>query len=149
MAREAVLADSTTGVDGVAVVMRIPFSITRTPLVPRLDSGSFFLALIRAYIPWLNLVVIPTKGEHFKKKNMDEPTLTLFFFNIQVSYDKSKWFRTKAIEGKSLWIHQIVKVLDRLCVLDCVLNTSLVPTFELGSSLNYTRQRAKELSDDK
>ena len=42
-----------------------------------------------------------------------------------------------------------VDPLDHLCVLDCLLNMSLVPTLKLGTSLNYTRQRAKELSDDK
>ena len=33
-------------VDGVAVVTGPPFFITRTFLAPRLDKGSFFLALI-------------------------------------------------------------------------------------------------------
>ena len=64
MAGEAVLTVSVLGADEVAVVTRVPFSITHIVLAPRLDRGSFFLAHIQAYIPWLNLVVTPTRGKH-------------------------------------------------------------------------------------
>ena len=56
-------------VDGVAVVTGPPFSVTRTFLALRLDKGSFFLALIQAYILWLNLVVIPARGKCLLKIN--------------------------------------------------------------------------------
>ena len=68
---EAVLIVSVPGVDGVAVVTGPPFSVTRTFLAPRLDKGSFFLALIRAYVLLLNLVVIPTRGKHLLKKKRE------------------------------------------------------------------------------
>ena len=68
MSREAVLIVSVPEVDEAALVTGPPFSIIGTVLAPRLDKGSFFLALIRAYILWLNLVVIPTKGKHLFKK---------------------------------------------------------------------------------
>ena len=57
-------------VDVVAVVTGPPFSITHTFLAPRLDKGSFFLALIQAYILWLNLVVIPAKGKCLLKNKI-------------------------------------------------------------------------------
>ena len=69
VSREAVLTVSMPGVDGVAIVTRSPFSVTHTFLALRLDKSSYFLALIRAYILWLNLVVIPTRGKHLLKKS--------------------------------------------------------------------------------
>ena len=51
MARENVLDVLVLGVAGVAGVMEAPLSITRTVLALRLERGSFFLALIHAYIP--------------------------------------------------------------------------------------------------
>ena len=102
-----------SGVDRVAVVMGLPFSVTRT-----------FLALIQAYILWLNLIVILAKGKHLlkerererererqreekgmKRKGMASLTLTLFLLNVKVVQDEGRWFRTKAIEGKSPRVH--------------------------------------------
>ena len=51
VAREAVLVVSVPRVVGVAGVTEVPISTTRTILALRLEKGSFFLALIRAYIP--------------------------------------------------------------------------------------------------
>ena len=69
VSREVVLTISVPIVDRVAIVTRSPFSVTRTVLALKLDNGSFFFAFIRAYILWLNLVVIPARGKHlFKKK---------------------------------------------------------------------------------
>ena len=105
---EAVLAASVPGVDGVATMTGPPFSVTCTFLAPRLDKGSFFLVLIRVYILWLNLVVIPTRGKHFKKKKkflLLSLTFTLFLLNVKVAQDEGRWFRTKAIEGKSPRVH--------------------------------------------
>ena len=65
---EAILVVSTPGVTGVANVTEAPLSVTFTFFAPRLDKGSFFLALIQAYILWLNLVVIPARGKHLLKK---------------------------------------------------------------------------------
>ena len=65
---EAVLIALVPGVDKVAVVTGPPFSVTHTFLAPRLDKGSFFLALTQAYILWLNLVVIPARGKYLLKK---------------------------------------------------------------------------------
>ena len=48
--------------------METPFSTTRTVLFPMMERGSFFLPLIFAYIPWLNLVVIPVTKHLLKKK---------------------------------------------------------------------------------
>ena len=97
--------------DEVAIVMGLPFSVTRT-----------FLALIQAYILWLNLIVILAKGKHLlkekerererqreekgmKRKGMASLTLTLFLLNVKVVQDEGRWFRTKAIEGKSPRVH--------------------------------------------
>ena len=64
VAGEAVIIGSVTGVEGVTETL---FSTMRTTLLPRLERGSFFLALIFAYIPWLNLIVISAKEKHLKK----------------------------------------------------------------------------------
>ena len=91
--------------------MGLPFSVTRT-----------FLALIQVYILWLNLIVILAKGKHLlkekerererqreekgmKRKGMASLTLTLFLLNVKVVQDEGRWFRTKAIEGKSPRVH--------------------------------------------
>ena len=52
--------------------MEIPFSTTRIVLFSMMERGSFFLPLIFAYIPWLNLVVIPTTKHLLKKKKGEE-----------------------------------------------------------------------------
>ena len=65
VAGEAVLVIS---VSRVARMTETPFSTTRIALAPRLERRLFFLALILVYIPWLNFVVIPTRGEHLLKK---------------------------------------------------------------------------------
>ena len=49
-------------------VIGVPFSTTRTTFFPKLKRGSFFLALILAYISWLNLVIISTRKKDYKKK---------------------------------------------------------------------------------
>ena len=61
---EAVLAVSTLGVAGVAGVTEALLSVTVTVLAPRLEKGSFFLALIRVNILWLNFVIILAKEKH-------------------------------------------------------------------------------------
>ena len=65
VARDAVFVVSMSRVVGVT---ETPFSTTRTVLASRLERGSFFLALIFEYIPWLNFVVIPSKGKNLFKK---------------------------------------------------------------------------------
>ena len=65
VAGEVVLVDSVTGVEGVT---ETPFSITRTTLFLRFKKGLFFLALIFAYIPWLNFVVISVKKKEKKEE---------------------------------------------------------------------------------
>ena len=64
VAREAVLIVSMPGVAGLT---KTPFSTTCIALALRLERGSFFLALIHAYIPWLNFVVILTRGKYLLK----------------------------------------------------------------------------------
>ena len=85
VAGEAVLVIS---VSRVARMTETPFSTTRIALAPRLERRLFFLALILVYIPWLNFVVIPTRGEHLLKKkkktythNSDEPNGYLLSFS--------------------------------------------------------------------
>ena len=74
VAGEAVLIILVPGVVGVT---ETPFSTTRIALAPRLEKGLFFLALILAYIPQLNIIVIPTKGKHLlKRKKKDNTTVT-------------------------------------------------------------------------
>ena len=68
VAGEAVLVGSVTGAGGVT---KTPFSIMHTVLFPRLEKGSFFLAFIFAYIPWLNFVVMSMKENHLLKKKKD------------------------------------------------------------------------------
>ena len=109
---EAVLAASVPGVDGVATMTGPPFSVTCTFLAPRLDKGSFFLVLIRVYILWLNLVVIPTRGKHLlkkkkkgmRRKGMMSLIVTLFLLNVKVAQDEGRGFLT-AVEGKSPRVH--------------------------------------------
>ena len=102
VAEEAVLEGSMTGAGG---VMEIPFSTTRIVLFSMMERGSFFLPLIFAYIPWLNLVVIPTTKHLLKKKKerkglaMMNLTLTLFFFNFNSLQNRSKRLWTKAVKN--------------------------------------------------
>ena len=77
------------------------------------------------------------KATESKRTNL---TLTLFLFNIYILQDVGKQFWTKAIEGKSSRIHQIIEVLDRPRLLNHLLNVSLVPALKLGLSLNCTKQ---------
>ena len=51
--------------------------LTCTTLFSRLEMGLFFLALIFAYIPWLNLVVISAKEKHLLKKKGRVATTSL------------------------------------------------------------------------
>ena len=71
--------------------------------------------------------------------------LTLFFFNLNIAQDEGRWIRTKAIEDKSLWVHKIISILNRLYVFNCLINVLPVPAFKFGPSLNYIKQGAKEL----
>ena len=66
-------------VPGVVGVTETPFSTRRIALAPRLEKDLFFLALILAYIPWLNIIVIPAKGKHLfkKKKNKKKDNTTV------------------------------------------------------------------------
>ena len=48
------------------------FFITHTVLFSRLEKGSFFLALIFAYIPWSNFFVISAKEKHLLGKKKRE-----------------------------------------------------------------------------
>ena len=73
VAGEAILVIS---VSRVARMTETPFSTTRIALAPRLERRLFFLALILVYIPWLNFVVIPTRGEHLLKKKKKTHTHT-------------------------------------------------------------------------
>ena len=52
--------------------METPFSTTRTVLFSMLERGSFFLPFIFAYIPWLNLVIIPTTKHLLRKERERE-----------------------------------------------------------------------------
>ena len=85
--------------------MEIPFSTTRIVLFSMMERGSFFLPLIFAYIPWLNLVVIPTTKHLLKKKKerkgvaMMNLTLTLFFFNFNSLQNRSRRLWTKAVKN--------------------------------------------------
>ena len=64
VAGEAILVVSTPRVARVAGVTKALLSVTFTFLALRLERGLFFLALIRAYILWLNFVVIPVEEKH-------------------------------------------------------------------------------------
>ena len=83
-------------VSGVAGLTKTPFYTMRIALAPRLERGSFFLALIRAYIPWLNFVFIPIRGKYLlktlvrKKKKSDEPNEHLLFFSSIFVFRKMK-----------------------------------------------------------
>ena len=106
VAGEAVLVISVLGVAGVAEVTEALLSITRIVLALRLERGSFFLALIRAYIPWLNFVVIPVRGKHLLKKKMKRKgaawtklTLTFFFLNFYIAQDEGRGIWTEAVKG--------------------------------------------------
>ena len=104
VAGEAILEDLVTGAGGVT---ETHFSTTRTVLFPMLERGSFFLPFIFAYIPWLNLVIIPAT-KHLSKKEeererkgvaMTNLTLTLFFFNFNGSQNESKRLWPKAVKS--------------------------------------------------
>ena len=62
--------------------------------------------------------------------------LTLFSFDVDAAQDVGRWVKTKFIEGKGPRIYQIVPTFDQQGVFYCLLNTRLMPTFELRLSLN-------------
>ena len=70
--------------------------------------------------------------------------LTLFFFDVNAAQIVGRRVRTKVIEGKGPRIYQIIPTFDRQGVFYCLLNTLLMPAFELRLSLNCTKQEAKE-----
>ena len=158
VAGEAVLAVSvpkTMGVMDSIGVTEGPFPMMRTVLFPMLDDGSSFFDLIFSYMSLLNLVVISTKRKTLVKKKKTQVytresiltnlTLTLFFLNINVVQDKGRRLWTKTIEGESPWVHQIVLVLNRFHVFNCLLLLLFIPALKLGSSLNCTKQGMKEV----
>ena len=93
VARKAILIISGMEVAGVA---RVPFSTTHTTLFLRLERGSFFFALILAYISWLNFVVI-FAGE--KKW-----TLTLLF-KLYSTQNVCRWLWNKTMMSQGLWVY--------------------------------------------
>ena len=98
----AVLVSETIGVTEAVGVTGGPFFVTRTTLFPMLDNGSSLFDLIFAYMSLLNLVVIPARGKHLKKKktsvykgiNTNEPN-TYFFFP---QYQYCAGWRWKALD---------------------------------------------------
>ena len=62
--------------------------------------------------------------------------LTLFSFDVDAAQDVGRWVKTKFIEGKGPQIYQIVPTFDHQGVFYCLLNTRLMPAFELRLSLN-------------
>ena len=65
--------------------------------------------------------------------------LTLFFFNVKTAQNVGRRVGTKVIEGKGPWIYQVVPTFDRQGVFYRLLNTLLMPAFELRPSLNCTK----------
>ena len=72
-------------------------------------------------------------------------TLTLFSFNFKTAQDEGRRLRPEAVEGKSPWVYKIVPVLNCLRVFDCFLHTPLITALKFGPSLNYAKQKVKEL----
>ena len=70
--------------------------------------------------------------------------LTLFSFNVDATQDVRRRVRTKVIEGKCPWIYQIVLTFNRQSVFYRLLNTHLMPTFEVKPSLHWVKREAKE-----
>ena len=132
--------------------------MTRTPFFPMLDNGLSFLDLIFAYISLLNLVVISTRRKHLLKKKkiqvyvrgsiLTSSIFTLFSFNINATQDVGRQVKTKIIEGKCLWIYQVVPTFDCQGVFYCLLNACLMPAFKLRPSLHCTKQKEKRVSND-
>ena len=128
--------------------------MTRTPFFPMLDNGLSFLDLIFAYISFLNLVVISTRRKHLLKKKkiqvyvrgsiLTSSIFTLFSFNINATQDVGRQVKTKIIEGKCLWIYQVVPTFDCQDVFYYLLNACLMPAFKLRPSLHCTKQKEKE-----
>ena len=78
VAREAVLEGSMTEA---GEVTETPFSTTRTVVFPMLERGSFFLLLIFAYIPWLNLVYLEREGTQVVANHVDLVAMEAFLIS--------------------------------------------------------------------
>ena len=70
--------------------------------------------------------------------------LTLFSFNIEITQDEGGRFWSKTVEGKGPWVYEIVPALNCTRVINGLLHSLLVPTFEFGLSLNYAKQELEE-----
>ena len=67
--------------------------------------------------------------------------LTLFPFNTKSPQDEGRGLRTKAVEGKSPWIHKVVPVLKRARVLNSLPHPLSVSALQLRPCLNCSRQK--------
>ena len=133
--------------------------VTRTPFFPMLDNNSSFLDLIFAYISLLNLVVISARRKHLLKKkknpsvykriNTDEHNtneLNTYSFFLQCR-DRAERRETGRDQGYRR--QRFANLLGRpnfqsLGRIYRLLNTLLMPAFELRPSLNCTKQEANE-----
>ena len=136
-----------TGVIEVAATAGEPLLMMCTIFFPILDNGSSFFVLILAYMSLSNLVVISARGTRVKKiyiyvrRVLKRLRLTLFSFNTKSPQDEGRGLRTKAVKGKSPWIHKVVPILNRARVLNCFPHPFSVPVLQLRPCLNCSRRK--------
>ena len=79
-----------------------------------------------------------------KKSALTNPGLTLFSFNFEITQDEGGRFWSETIEGKGLWVHEIVPALNCTRVINGLLHSFLVPALKFGSPLNCAKQEVEE-----
>ena len=72
--------------------------------------------------------------------------LTLFSFNTKLTKNVRRRVRTEVVKCKRSGVNQFVPALNRLSVPDRSLDAFLIPALKLRPSLNYAKQRNKEVS---
>ena len=71
--------------------------------------------------------------------------LTFLSFDTDVTKNVRRRVRSKVVKGKGPGINQIVPTFNRLCVSYRSFDPLLMLVFKLRSSLNYAKQKVKEL----
>ena len=81
-----------------------------------------------------------------KNQTLTKSELTLFAFNTKLTKNKRRRVRTEIVKCKRPGVDQLVPAFNRLSVPDRSLYAFLVPALQSRPSLNYTKQRNKEVS---
>ena len=82
---------------------------------------------------------------YIRKISTDDNDTYFFALNADVTKNVRRRVRSKVVNGKGPWINQIVPTFNRLCVSYRGFIMLLMPAFKLRPSLNYAKQKVKEL----